>query len=392
MKGVFLLALRFIRYYRVRTGLLVLCLTLNLYLPAAVHMVVGEFQRMSAVRAKDTPLVIGAKGSRFGLAIHALHFRGDSPEAIPMSELSRVQKTDLSKAIPLFVRFRARGNVIVGTAPEYFAFRELEMGQGASFQRLGDCVLGFQVAMRLGIGPGDVLLTDAENVFDISGPTPMNLRVTGVLEPSQTVDDEVVFVALNSAWILQGIGHGHETDETSDESVATSDEAHKHGASRSNLKSHAEVTAENVESFHFHGNKEKFPLTAIIAIPKDEKSEALLMGRYLSTESNSQAIKPSEVLDELMGIIFKAKRVFNFGIILLSVVTVMLIALVIALSLRLRKRELETMSKLGCSRYMVFWLQTAELSIVIALSMVMTCIFLWITHWVAQDLIRGWIV
>lgn len=392
MKGVFLLALRFISYYRLRTVLLVLCLTLNLYLPSAVQLIVSEFQEMSAVRAQDTPLVIGAKGSRFALAIHALHFQGDPPESIPMREVARARETGLSEAIPLFVRFRARGSVIVGTSPEYFAFRELRISRGTTSLRMGDCVLGSEVAARLGFGPGDRLLTDAENVFDISGPAPMNLRVVGVLDASQTADDGIVFVNLSTAWILQGIGHGHEAFEAGAENGAVLDGSHKHGASRANLKSHAEVTSENVGSFHFHGNQEEFPLTAIIAIPNDGKSEVLLMGRYLSPDSGSQVLKPTEVLDELMSIIFKAKRLFDFGVILLSVATVLLIALVIALSLRLRKRELETMFKLGCSRNIVFWLQAAELSIVITISLVMTVILLWATQGFAPSLIRGWIV
>ena len=45
-----------------------------------------------------------------------------------------------------------------------------------------------------------------------------------------------------------------------------------------------EITAENIDSFHFHGDRSDYPVTAVIAIPPDRKSSSLLQGRYQSDD------------------------------------------------------------------------------------------------------------
>ncbi|MDA1276599.1 MAG: ABC transporter permease [Verrucomicrobia bacterium] len=390
MPGSFLLALRFIAYYRSRTMLLVACVTLNLFLPGAVHLLVKRFQESSSARAQATPLIIGAKGSRFGLAIHALSFQGDPVDSVTMAEVLGVRESGLAEPIPLLVRFHARGHVIVGTTPEYFVFRGLNILRGRELQRIGDCVLGSKVAERLRLKSGDRLQTDSENVFDIAGPAPLNLRVAGVLVSANSEDDYAVFVDIKTAWILEGIGHGHDDAEIS-ENGSTLAGTHKHNASRVNLNAHSEVTESNAGAFHFHGDKNTFPVTAIIALPADAKSEVLIMGRYLSPDARAQVLKPSEVLDELMRIVFKAQRLFDLGAMMLGCVTALLVALVMALSLRLRKRERETMFKLGCSRFIIIWLQALELSIVVVASIGLASVLIWLTSLVSPAWIRGWI-
>ena len=38
------------------------------------------------------------------------------------------------------------------------------------------------------------------------------------------------------------------------------------------VTNYREITAKNVDSFHFHGDQENFPITAIIALPHSEKA------------------------------------------------------------------------------------------------------------------------
>ena len=43
-----------------------------------------------------------------------------------------------------------------------------------------------------------------------------------------------------------------------------------------------EITAENVASFHFHGDPAAYPITAVIALPRDQKAGAILRGRHVA--------------------------------------------------------------------------------------------------------------
>ena len=390
MSGTFLLARRYIAYYRGRTSILVACLALTMYLPVAARLVIKQFQQRAISRARSTPLVIGAKGSRFGLTLHALHFRGDTPEAISMADVDRVREDELAEAIPLYVRFKARGSAIVGTTPDYHALRETALDKGDPLQRLGDCLLGATVAERLILGPGDRLSSESENVFDPAGPSPLSMRVVGVLKRTGTADDDVIFTDLKTTWIMQGLGHGHDFAEERESDSSDSDHTHK--ASRANLPQHTEVTDANVHTFHFHGSPDDFPLTAIIAVPNDERSETLLLGRYLSPAATAQILQPTAVVHELMDIVLRVRRFFDSATLLFAIAAVLLVTLVTLLSLRLRQREMGTMFKLGCSRWTMLRIQFAELAIVILLSIAVVGLLAWGTVRAAPRLIDLWLV
>ncbi len=74
--------------------------------------------------------------------------------AMQHNEAGRVSGNGLAQPIPLYVRFRSQGDPIVGTSIDYFAFRGLKLAAGRQMTRLGDCVLGSEVARRRGVGPG----------------------------------------------------------------------------------------------------------------------------------------------------------------------------------------------------------------------------------------------
>ena len=67
-----------------------------------------------------------------------------------------------------------------------------------------------EVARELELRPGDSIISSPENAFDLAGVYPLKMKVTGILEKSHTSDDLAVFVDLKTAWVIQGLGHGHE--------------------------------------------------------------------------------------------------------------------------------------------------------------------------------------
>jgi putative ABC transport system permease protein len=65
--------------------------------------------------------------------------------------------------------------------------------------------------------------------------------------------------------------------------------------------------------------------------------------------------------------------------------TALLLALIVALSRRLRAKEMETMFLLGCSRGTLFALQAAELTIIFAASAALALLAAWASVAWAQD-------
>ena len=204
------IAWKYVSFNKVKTFTLVACITLILFLPVFLEILLVESERQLLSRAVSTPLVVGAKGSSLDLIMNTLYFGDEVPELINMEASEKVIESDLALPIPVYVRFRTREHPIVGTTLDYFDFRGLKVREGSPLTMLGDCVVGATVAERLGLKPGDSLFSSPENLFDLSGIYPLKMKVTGILEKSHTSDDLAVFVDLKTAWVIQGLGHGHE--------------------------------------------------------------------------------------------------------------------------------------------------------------------------------------
>jgi len=384
MGQIFPLVWRYLAYHKGKTLILTFCLAAALFLPLTTHLLVGLLQDEMLRRGESTPVVIGTQGSRSDLVLHALYFHAEPPGLVPQSERFRINSERDAVAIPLHILHTARNNPIIGTSLGYFDFRGLEVAEGMLMTRLGDCVVGWDVARDLGLSPGDRLFSDPENVFDPAGSHPLDMRVTGILKPSFSPDDRAVFVDVRTAWIIDGIGHGH--DDVIDE--ADPDDRGDGALVSPALPTHTRITRENIHTFHFHGDPDDFPLTAIIAVPDDDKARALLLGDYVAEDSRFQAVRPGIVIEELMGLVIELRRFFDVQHLFMVGVTVLLVILVTMLSLRLRRGEMETMFYIGCSRFTVFRLLAAEWLILLALSALLAGAGAWLALEAAREWIR----
>jgi zinc transport system substrate-binding protein len=74
---------------------------------------------------------------------------------------------------------------------------------------------------------------------------------------------------------------------------------------------------------------------------------------------------PKAVVAETLDLVFRVKRFFDAQALLVGVATALLLSLVMLLSLRLRRGEMETMFKIGCARMTIIWLLATEILIVV---------------------------
>ena len=141
---------------------------------------------------------------------------GRVPRSIDMTEARAILEGGLATPIPIVAASTARGRPFVGVDPEYFAFRDLVASQGRLPVRIGEVVLGQDVARELGLGPGDTLLTDQRNLYDLASSYPLRVHVVGVLRETGSADDGAVFCDVKTAWVALGIGHGHDSADRRD--------------------------------------------------------------------------------------------------------------------------------------------------------------------------------
>ncbi|MEI6540828.1 MAG: hypothetical protein WCO86_15090, partial [Planctomycetota bacterium] len=100
---------------------------------------------------------------------------------------------------------------------------------------------------------------------------------------------------------------------------------------------------------------------AILIVPETEKSRTQILGRYSSSLATAQCLKPPEVIEELLSIVFRIEQLAWVCSIAAGVVTCLLLGLVVNLSMRLRESEMQTMFRLGCSRTTIAMLHGSEI-------------------------------
>lgn len=371
MIQAFYLGWRYLAFHRFKTAILVTSITLIVFLPVGLRVLVNQSSQQLTSRAEATPLVIGAKGSPLELVLNTLYFRSEVPEPLDHAEVTALEETGLARAIPVYVRFRSRGWPIVGTTLDYFEFRRLRVVSGRQMTMLGECVLGSRVADDLAVGPGDHVVTSPESVFDLAGVYPLKMRVAGVLAYSDTADDDAIFVDLKTSWVIQGLGHGHQdlTRPEASSGVLRRDDTNV--TANASVVQYTEITEDNADSFHFHGSLSRFPVTAVIVVPPDQKSSTILQGRYEAAESLTQIVRPVAVMDELLETILTVQSFVVAGAVIVGLATLASASLVFLLSLRLRRREIETLFKIGGSRAAVGTVMVFEVIVVLLTSVVL---------------------
>ena len=392
MSDVLYLAWRYLAHHRIKTAILLFSVTLILYLPNGLNVLIDQSASQLTARAASTPLLVGAKGSPLELVLNSLYFESDPPETTTWEQLQRVRDTGFASTIPLYVRFKARNFPIVGTDLGYFDARGLELAHGRMMAVPGECVLGWDVAEELNLGPGDHLISSPESVFDLAGVYPLKMHVIGVLARAHSPDDRGIFVDVKTTWIIQGLGHGHQDLSRPEAASGVLSRSENTIVANASVVQYNEITTGNMASFHFHGDLSAFPLTAIIAIPADDKSRALLMGRFENPEETQQIVRPTAVMDELLETILTIQSYVVAAVLMVGAGTLATAALVFMLSLRLRQREIETMTRIGGSRATIIAVLAAEIASVIAASAAVAALLTFLTGQFGSAVIRNFIL
>ncbi len=374
--GVLHMALRHLLYRAGRSLILVACVGIALALPAASRVLVARFDAALHERAEMAPVVVGAKGSRFDLVFSSLYFRPGRAGVMTMGAFEKLGARAGVEALPVHVRFTARGAPIVATGIEYLQRRGLGVDDGRMFATMGEAVLGAGVARRLELEVGDTLGSDQREAYDLTSPASIRMRVVGVLAESGAIDDDAIFVDLQTAWLLEGIAHGHReaaSIERPDLLIGKTDE---YVALSGAVLTEQDVTTADAASFHIHADRADLPITAALVYPDTEKTSTIVRTAINAT-TDLQAVEPTRVIDELMAFVVRVRLVFDALALVLGVSTVALIGLISALSYRVREDEIRTLTEIGCARFAVARLFGYELGVILALGAVVAAALVW---------------
>ncbi len=156
--------------------------------------------------------VLGARGSKLQLVLNAIFHLEASPGNVAQADYLFIKNHPLVKrAIPIAVGDNLRGFRIVGTSPELFT--DVDYAPGKKFAlaagRLweGDAkeaVVGAFAARKLGLNVGDTFHPFHGLSYDPKNQHPDTYVVTGLLAPSNTPADKVVWIPLHGLQTMAG--------------------------------------------------------------------------------------------------------------------------------------------------------------------------------------------
>jgi len=373
VNGLAYLTWRYLRRRPWPSALLAACLSIALLLPTVTHLLTSGFESALRERSAATPLVFGAAGPPLDLTLAGLYFSRPDLDTVPTGTWRELAAREDLLCVPLNLRASARSRPIVATVPEYFEERGLFAAEGHLPHVVGQAVLGASVAKDLELGVGDRLYSDPHDLIDMSKPSSLEMAVCGVLAPTGSADDRAVFTTLETAWVLEGLAHGH--DEVDPETV---DPDQVLGMSDEEVRlqptflSYRSLDGDALATFHLHDDPDELPLSCVLLFPRTSKA-----GTLVKAETNierrygaSQVADTGAELDELLDLVLGLRRLLDAVAVLLFVATAALGALVIGLSMQLRANELRTLDRLGSSARTVTILKLQQVGAIAAVAAV----------------------
>ncbi|HXC02162.1 MAG TPA: FtsX-like permease family protein [Opitutaceae bacterium] len=178
-----------------------------------VWMVKEQAQSAFTNTTTSFDAVLGARGSKLQLVLNAIFHLEASPGNLPESDYEYIKHHPLVKtAIPIAVGDNLRGYRLVGTLAELFTDVEIAPGKKFALEPGGrlfsadakEAVVGSFAAQKLGLKVGDTFHPFHGLNFNPSEQHTDLYTVVGLLQPTNTPADRVVWIPLHGLQTMNG--------------------------------------------------------------------------------------------------------------------------------------------------------------------------------------------
>ncbi len=345
--NIFLMLIKQLRQRALATWLTTLSVILGVALGVAVLVAWRESERLFAQSDFGIDLIVGPRSSATQLVLNSLYHMDESPGVIPYSFYERMQRGGdwrkfVQQSAPLVVGDSFEQYRLIGTLPSLFGFAEdgaTALDAGAMEVRLGqpyriatgkcfnarkfEAVIGSEVAQKSGLSIGSVFqathgLPNASAVPDIH---PEKWTVVGILAPTHTPNDRVIFLPIQS---LFAIAEHEEGIEAIQDRREKEDAAHGNAVSKKPEAAEHDHHDEHDGHEHHHDGDEPKGYTLAddgimtIKLPKDEwllsavlvksrgPSAAIQLYNELRTNRDAMGAYPAQVMRQFFDLFIPA--------------------------------------------------------------------------------------
>lgn len=274
---------------------------------------------------KGIDMVLGAKGSPLQLILSSI-YQIDSPTGnIPLEEAEKLTRNPMIKnAIPLSMGDNYRSFRIVGTNKKYLDHFGATVGQGRLFQGDLETVIGPRVAEVAGLKIGDTF--SGSHGLDAEGEVHADTKykVVGILNPSNTVADQLILTPLSSVWAI----HEHHEEH--------GEEHHEEG------------------EVHEGEEHEEAPREITSMLIQFRNPLGMMIARGINTNSKLQAALPNIEINRLFSLLGVGVETLRGLAVVIMLISGISVFVSLYNSLKERKYEMALMLSMGATRVQLF--------------------------------------
>ena len=309
-----------------------------------------QFEQQFSGNISNIDMVIGAKGSPLQLILSAVYHIDNPTGNIPYKEAEPwMHHPYVQAAIPLAYGDSYGGYHILGTVPDYIKHYKGRLVSGKLYRQDFEVVIGSTVALQTGLKTGSRFYSTHGEGGEEHKEFPYT--VTGILQPSGTVLDNLLIGNIHSVWQL----HEHEEEHHPDHAQETGTyQEHKYATAHNTVKPEGHN--------HLHtatGTDDQHELTAVLVQFRNPMGN-IQIPRMINSQTNLMAAMPAIEINRLfslLGIGINALKNIGWGIMAVSALSVFV---VLFQSLKERKYELALMRTIGASRWKLLLLLLLE--------------------------------
>jgi len=213
VSGLVLLVRRSLAQHKLSTAVTVIATALACGLTLSVFAIADQTKSAFTQTDVGFDAVLGARGSQLQLVLNTIYHLETSPGNVPWAMFQELRKDpQVEYAIPFAGGDNYMGFRIVGTTEQFFeklrfdGDRRFAVESGGRWFRPNnqEAVLGSFVAERTGLGINDTINPYHGVNYDPSARHDEEYLVCGVLEPTNTPADRVVWVPIKGIWMMKG--------------------------------------------------------------------------------------------------------------------------------------------------------------------------------------------
>lgn len=209
---IWLIIYRSLRQHALSTVVAAGSIALACGLLLCVWMVKSQSQAAFTSANAGFDAVLGVRGSKLQLVLNAIFHLEASPGNLAWSDYEAIRRHPAVKlAVPIAVGDNLRGYRLVGTMPELLTAVEISPGKrftlatGRMFELAAhEAVAGSFAADRLGLKTGDTFHPFHGLTFDETNLHAETYTVAGVLAPTNTPADRVIWIPLEGVQSMSG--------------------------------------------------------------------------------------------------------------------------------------------------------------------------------------------